>query len=75
MKLHPSSSFMRTKPTLISALQPAKKWRKGKWVNLDESPVASDVDGPAPLVGEDSTCGMLSVFVTSLLVDRVSRSF
>lgn len=59
-KLYPTGIFMQKKPTLISALQPAKKWRKGKWINLDESPVVSDVDGPAPLVCEDSTCGKCS---------------
>lgn len=67
-KLYPTGIFMQKKPTLISALQPAKKWRKGKWINLDESPVVSDVDGPAPLVSEDSTCG--KCFHTRVSVEK-----
>lgn len=56
-KLYPTGAFMTTKPTLVSALQPSRKWRKGKWTNLDESPVASDVDGQQPLLNEENTCG------------------
>ena len=55
-KLYPASTFMRKKPTLVSSLQPAKKWRKGRWINLDDSPVVSDVDGPPPAINEESTC-------------------
>ena len=55
-KLYPTGIFMNKKPTLIGPLQPAKKWRKGRWINLDESPVVSDVDGAMPAVNEDYTC-------------------
>ena len=56
-KLCPTNRFMHIKPVLVSALQPAKKWRKGKWIDLDESPVMSDVDSPASLHGAENTCG------------------
>lgn len=54
-KLYPASRFMNMKPTLVSALQPARRWRKGKWVELDESPVVSDVDAPLPPISPDTT--------------------
>jgi chromatin modification-related protein VID21 len=61
-KLYPASKFMHMKPTLISALEPARKWRKGKWVDLDDSPVVSDVDAPLPLISADTTsCEFYSV--------------
>lgn len=60
-KLYPTGAFMHTKPTLISALQPSKKWWKGTWRDLDESPVASDTDTPPSLaLDELSSCEYLS---------------
>ena len=48
---------MRSKPVLVSVLQPARKWRKGKWVNLDESPVMSDADTPTPAPSDENSSG------------------
>lgn len=58
-KLHPIGVFMHTKPTMVSALQPARKWRKGSWINLEESPVAGDADGSSATPSDESTCGTL----------------
>ncbi|KLO14690.1 hypothetical protein SCHPADRAFT_850679 [Schizopora paradoxa] len=57
-KLCPIGFFMHKKPTLVSALQPSRKWRKGKWVNLEESPVVSDIDGPSPAITEPSASSL-----------------
>lgn len=36
------STFMQYRPLLVSALQPAKRYRDGKWINLEDSVVSSD---------------------------------
>ncbi|KAJ7184286.1 hypothetical protein C8R46DRAFT_1063570 [Mycena filopes] len=51
-KLFPIGKFMHTKPTLIGPLQPAKRWKNGRWLNADDCP-ASDPDTP-PLKVQDS---------------------
>ncbi|KAJ7739697.1 hypothetical protein DFH07DRAFT_752123 [Mycena maculata] len=51
-KLFPIGKFMYTKPTLIGPLQPAKRWKNGRWLNADDCP-ASDPDTP-PIKPEDS---------------------
>ncbi|KAH8834012.1 hypothetical protein DL96DRAFT_477442 [Flagelloscypha sp. PMI_526] len=35
-KMHAASRFMHVKPTLLSSLQPAKRWRDGAWVDWNE---------------------------------------
>ena len=42
------STFMHFKPTLVSALQPAKRWRNDTWVDLDDTVVTGD-DTPMSL--------------------------
>lgn len=36
------STFMQYRPLLVSALQPAKRYRDGKWINLEDIVVSSD---------------------------------
>ena len=67
-KVCPTNRFMHQKPTLISALEPAKKWKKGRWVDLDESPVVSDVDGPPATINPDSSCSKLYLFLYSICI-------
>ncbi|KAJ7261307.1 hypothetical protein B0H12DRAFT_1106198 [Mycena haematopus] len=45
-KLFPTGKFMYTKPTLLGPLQPAKRWKNGRWLNADDCP-ASDSDTPS----------------------------
>ncbi|KAF5373029.1 hypothetical protein D9758_001649 [Tetrapyrgos nigripes] len=47
-KVYPASKFIHSKPTLISALQPASHFKDGRWTNLDESPIMVEHDG-APM--------------------------
>jgi chromatin modification-related protein VID21 len=42
LKVVSVSTFMQYKPTLVSALQPAKRWRHDAWVDLDDTVVAGD---------------------------------
>jgi chromatin modification-related protein VID21 len=56
-KLNGNELFMRSKPILVSVVQPARRWRKGKWVNLDESPVLSDTDTPTPVAFDENSSG------------------
>ncbi|KAJ7445688.1 hypothetical protein B0H11DRAFT_395549 [Mycena galericulata] len=51
-KLFPIGRFMYSKPTLIGPLQPAKRWKNGRWLNAEDCP-ASDSDTP-PIKAEDS---------------------
>ena len=53
-KLVPMSGFMHSRPTLISALQPARHWSKGQWVDLDEVAVVADFDTPNARTVDDS---------------------
>lgn len=54
-KLVPMSEFMRSRPTLLGALEPAKHWSDGKWVDMDEVAVVADFDTPNARMVEDST--------------------
>lgn len=59
-KLFPIGKFMYTKPTLIGPLQPAKRWKNGRWLNADDCP-ASDPDTP-PTKTQDSLSGKRKLF-------------
>jgi chromatin modification-related protein VID21 len=64
-KLFPIGKFMSTKPTLIGPLQPAKRWRDGRWLNADDCP-ASDSDTP-PVKAEDSASGACQILIFDLI--------
>nr|GAT59655.1 predicted protein [Mycena chlorophos] len=51
-KLFPVGRFMHSKPTLVGALQPAKRWKNGEWIPAEDCP-AFDVDTP-PVKIQDS---------------------
>jgi chromatin modification-related protein VID21 len=54
-KLAPVSRFMYIKPTLLGALQPAKKWINGAWVDFErEAPIAVDYETPLRVPEEPS---------------------
>ncbi|KAF8583656.1 hypothetical protein K439DRAFT_1201628 [Ramaria rubella] len=48
LKVVSVSTFMHYKPTLVSALQPAKRWRDNTWVELDDTVIVGD-DTPVSL--------------------------
>ncbi|KIY65382.1 hypothetical protein CYLTODRAFT_424385 [Cylindrobasidium torrendii FP15055 ss-10] len=45
-RIFPVGKFMHTRPTLLSALNPAKRWQDGDWLPWDDAPVqpAESVD-------------------------------
>lgn len=43
-KLTPVTKYMHTKPTLIGPLQPARRWKGGSWVNMEDSLPIVDAD-------------------------------
>lgn len=58
-KLFPVGQFMSCKPTLLSTLQPARRWRNGKWVSIDDGlsvATSSEMDGGGLKV-DDSASG------------------
>lgn len=57
-KVFPIGTFMSTKPTLVSALQPAKRWRDGQWLPFEESPIVES-DAPSSKVLDESASGRL----------------
>lgn len=72
-KLYPANKFMHTKPTLISALQPSRKWHDGAWYSLDESPVIADLDSFPSLPGEDSmSCESFLLYIHVSLLNFVN---
>ncbi|KAF7295349.1 hypothetical protein MIND_01074300 [Mycena indigotica] len=58
-KLYPIGKFMHSKPTLLGALQPAKRWKNGQWIPAEDCP-AYDVETP-PVKMHDSLSGELPV--------------
>jgi chromatin modification-related protein VID21 len=56
-KLAPTGQFMYSKPTLLGPLQPAKYWKNGRWLNLDESMAVSESDSPSIRTVDENMCG------------------
>jgi chromatin modification-related protein VID21 len=56
-KLTPIGTFMHCKPTLISSLQPSKRWRSGRWLKAEEGAVSVEYEGPVLRPSEDITSG------------------
>lgn len=53
-KLVPLGEFMQCKPTLLGPLNPAKRWRKGRWLNQEDTASNSENDTPTP---NETLCG------------------
>lgn len=53
-KLVPLGEFMHCKPTLIGPLNPAKRWRNGKWLVHEDTPSNSENDTPT---ASEALCG------------------
>ena len=45
-KMNPMGSFMRSRPTLLAALNPAVRWENDHWMSFDDAPVILDFDAP-----------------------------
>ncbi|EIW85452.1 hypothetical protein CONPUDRAFT_98516, partial [Coniophora puteana RWD-64-598 SS2] len=53
-KLVPVGRFMHAKPTLLSALQPAKRFKDGVWLPVEDPVVCMDYAGPPGKTSDDS---------------------
>ncbi|KAI9509664.1 hypothetical protein F5148DRAFT_1186196 [Russula earlei] len=45
-KMTAMGSFMRTRPTLLAALNPAVRWENDGWASFDDAPIIPDFDAP-----------------------------
>ena len=56
-RLYPAGRFMYNKPTLIGPLQPAKRWKEGRWLPMEQTPVfPAEIDNSTRVM-EDSASG------------------
>jgi chromatin modification-related protein VID21 len=56
-KLVPLGEFMHCKPTLIGPLNPAKRWRNGKWLSQEDAASNSENDASG---ANEALCGEFS---------------
>lgn len=55
-KIAPMGKFMLCKPTLLSPLQPVRRWRNGKWLP-PEDPAVTEADGLSSKITDDQLSG------------------
>lgn len=54
-KMTAMGSFMRSRPTLLAALNPAVRWENDHWANFDDSPLIPDFDAPCKFPDEPTS--------------------
>ncbi|KAF6765080.1 hypothetical protein DFP72DRAFT_870046 [Ephemerocybe angulata] len=54
-KVLPSNQFMTVKPTLLGPLEPAKRWKDGHWLPMEEYAIPADPDSTSRIT-EESLC-------------------
>jgi chromatin modification-related protein VID21 len=54
-KMTPIGSFMRSRPTLLAALNPAVRWENDHWTIFDDAPVIPDYDAPSKFPDEPTS--------------------
>ncbi|EGN96209.1 hypothetical protein SERLA73DRAFT_76187 [Serpula lacrymans var. lacrymans S7.3] len=57
-KLAPIGRFMHCKPTLLGPLQPAKHWKNGKWINMEEPTILVEYEGPMNKSIDEISCAL-----------------
>ena len=60
-KMTPMGVFMRTRPTLLAALDPAVRWEGDHWAGFDDAPVIPDFDAPHKILDEPTSSKILCV--------------
>lgn len=55
-KLAPMGKFMLYKPTLLSPLQPVRRWKNGRWLPPEEPPV-TEADSVSSKITDDQLAG------------------
>jgi len=54
-KMTAVGSFMRSRPTLLAALNPAVRWENDHWANFDDAPIIPDFDAPCKFLDEPTS--------------------
>lgn len=54
-KMTPMGVFMRTRPTLLAALNPAARWEGEHWAGFDDAPIVPDFDAPHKILDEPTS--------------------
>ena len=65
-KMTAMGSFMRSRPTLLAALNPAVRWENDHWMNFDDSPIIPDFDAPYRFPDEP-TSGAFHLYAMSII--------
>jgi chromatin modification-related protein VID21 len=60
-KMTPMGIFMRTRPTLLAALDPAARWEGDHWAGFDDAPIIPDFDAPHKILDEPTSSKILCV--------------
>ena len=60
-KMTPMGVFMRTRPTLLAALNPAVRWEGDHWAGFDDAPIVPDFDAPHKILDEPTSSKILCV--------------
>ena len=60
-RMAPLGRFMHCKPTLLGPLRPAKRWRNGKWIFVEEAAVVVDFDSAIGKTVDDTASGMVGM--------------
>jgi chromatin modification-related protein VID21 len=61
-KMAPMGKFMFCKPTLLGPLQPAKRWRKGRWFPPEE-PAVTEAEASSSKISEEHLSGELGLLL------------
>ncbi|KAH6918710.1 hypothetical protein BKA70DRAFT_1176245 [Coprinopsis sp. MPI-PUGE-AT-0042] len=54
-KVYPAGQFMYSRPTLLGPLHPAKRWKDGSWLNMEEVPVTPDAESSSYIKAVDES--------------------
>ena len=74
-KLTPMGSFMRTRPTLLAALNPAVRWDNDHWASFDDAPIVPDIDAPHRTPDEPTNCTPFFLLCTITAFDLLQGLF
>lgn len=71
-KMMAMGPFMRTRPTLLAALNPAGRWENDHWTSFDDAPIIPDFDAPYK-IPDEPTCSASDLYAISMTIDPLRR--
>lgn len=73
-KVYPIGQFMYSRPTLLGPLQPAKRWKDGSWLSMEEVPVTPDADSSSYIKAiDESVSDLFDMKVKSASLAQLPR--